>query len=102
MVRSSISNTIPKSQAPLLKAPSGPSGDELNFLVLQRARQVFLSFAFPLFQASGDNNTKDFFESQELFCLRPKDAGEAGEAAAGDYCEIGVGSELFRVGESAA
>ena len=65
MVRSSISNTIPKSQAPLLKAPSGPSGDELNFLVSKRARQAFLSFAFLFFQASGDNNTKPFSQSQE-------------------------------------
>jgi len=31
-----------------------------------------------------------------------EDAGEAGEAAAGDYCEIGVGSELLSVRESAA
>ena len=65
MVRSSISNTIPKSQAPLLKTPSGPSGEVLACLVFKRARQVCLSFAFPLFQASGDNNTKDFSQSQE-------------------------------------
>ena len=64
MVRSSISNTIPKSQAPLPKTPSGPSGEVLAFLVFKGARQVFLSFAFPLFQASGDNNTKDFSQSQ--------------------------------------
>lgn len=31
-----------------------------------------------------------------------EDAGEAGHAAAGNDGEIGVGSELFRVGESAA
>ena len=70
MVRNSVSKHIPKSQYPLRKAPLGTPGSELNVLVLQRARQVFLSFAFPLFQASGDNNTKDFFESQELLCLR--------------------------------
>lgn len=31
-----------------------------------------------------------------------EDAGEAGHAAAGNDDEIGVGSELFRVGEPAA
>ena len=64
MVRNSVSKHIPKSQPPLPKAPSGPFGNGLVFLVFQRARQAFLSFAFPLFQASGDNNTKDFSQSQ--------------------------------------
>ena len=66
MVRSSISNTIPKSQAPLPKTPSGPLGEVLAFLVFKRARQAFLSFAFLLFQASGDYNTKPFSQSQEV------------------------------------
>ena len=45
--------------------PLGAFGNRACFLVLQRARQAFLSFAFPFFQASGDNGTKPFSESQE-------------------------------------
>ena len=73
MVRSSISNTVSKSQPPLRKAPRDPLETGLSSLSSKRARQAFLSFAFPFFQASGDNNTKDFSESQE-HPVRPGDA----------------------------
>lgn len=55
-----------------------------------------LGFALFLLRFSGDRGGDVFLREVA------EDAGEAGHAAAGNDGEIGVGSELFRVGEPAA